>query len=258
MSARWTLPIALFLCSASATAYDKQQCVDASDRAQQLRKEGRLLAAREAFAVCADVSCPSVVRSACTGWMEEAERATPSVVVDVKGARCGTRVDLAGARVSADRTTAISIGRPSPLDPGSHLLRVEADGFPPKEEVVVLVEGQSARVAVVTLEAPCSSDAIAASSRSAGLPVGPMILGGVSLVSFGAFAILAAVGHGEYQSLQKTCAPNCQDVGGVTALYVGADVALGVGIVTGVIAVGWLLWPKPSRAAASAPFGFAF
>src|ERR1700678_4573205 len=81
-------------------------CIAASTDGQTLRKQGRLLAAREEMIACARDACPPIVRSHCARWLSEVDAATPSVVVraeDPAGA------DVMGARLFID-------GRPGKLD----------------------------------------------------------------------------------------------------------------------------------------------
>src|SRR5262249_31598684 len=69
--------------SAPARAVDRAACAAASDQAQQLRDEAKLRAARAQLIICADETCPGVIRKDCAGWLADVEARLPSVVFRV-------------------------------------------------------------------------------------------------------------------------------------------------------------------------------
>src|SRR5580765_5052723 len=70
---------------------DKKACIASSEKAQQLRADGKLLASRQELLVCARDVCPGVVRKDCAKWLGELEDALPSIVL---GAKDGKGHDL--------------------------------------------------------------------------------------------------------------------------------------------------------------------
>src|SRR5688572_17554451 len=109
---------------ASAAPLDKQACVDAATRGQIQRDDLKLNAAAEAFALCADASCPVAVRTSCTEWLADVRSRIPSVTVRlVDGPSDGATLLIDGAAASFDK--------PQALDPGPHAVRIEtANGAP--------------------------------------------------------------------------------------------------------------------------------
>src|SRR5215472_11973757 len=81
----WSLP---------AGAVDKAACVDAAETGQRLRKEGRLISARDSLLVCASPECPEVVSQDCTGWLGEVQRRLGSVVVRARDPHGETLSDV--------------------------------------------------------------------------------------------------------------------------------------------------------------------
>src|SRR5580693_3703107 len=75
--------VSALLGAPSATADEKHRCIDASEQGQELRDEGRYSSARDAFAACARITCPALVRRDCGRWEAELEQRWPSVVVRV-------------------------------------------------------------------------------------------------------------------------------------------------------------------------------
>jgi hypothetical protein len=234
--------------SSLAHAATKQECVDASDRGQAARTRGALLAAKDAFIACADSACPPIVRTACAGWLDEVERATPSIVVQATGSdhACdggsAARRDLVDVRVSLDGAPWLAHleGRALAVDPGRHVLRLEAGGYTTTDKALVVPEGAKSLSVPVSLEssrdpcpaAPAQAKVTPPDRRS--IPVATIALGATSVVSFGAFAYFGIAGHSEYQSLETACKPHCTSAqtASVTRSFVTADVALGVAIVT--------------------------
>src|SRR6476646_341830 len=70
-----------------AHAEDKQACLAAFDKAQQLRIDGRLRAARVELALCARNECPTLVRQDCATWLNDVMGSLPSVVVGARDVR---------------------------------------------------------------------------------------------------------------------------------------------------------------------------
>jgi hypothetical protein len=126
--------------AAPARADAVAECIGASERSLDLRKQGKLLEARREVAACTASICPEVIQEACVKRMSEINGAVPSVVLDV---RDGAGRSVAGARVSIDAGVATPVGVTAvPMDPGSHTLRFLVDGLAPIEKSVVLLEGE--------------------------------------------------------------------------------------------------------------------
>jgi hypothetical protein len=256
---------------------DKRACVDASDRGQAARSDGKLLAARSAFVECADASCPSVVRSACSEWLADVERATPSIALSVRAAPDTCEPGHPSAepkevRIALDgkALTDAMGGRAVSIDPGKHALVVEAKGLVRHEESLVVREGEKSRLVTVVLDPaahPCEAQSPAVPSSSAIAPrpppesgsgarrTGAFVAVGVSVVGFALFGYFGGTGHSQYKDLLRTCAPNCSsnDVSPVNTKFIAADVALGVGIAGAALATLLFVMPRSAPARAARP-----
>jgi hypothetical protein len=224
----------------------------------------------------------------------------PSIVpvaVDDKGA------PIVDVLVTVDGTELTSRldGRASSVDPGLHAFSFSAPGKTSRTEEVAILQGQRNRVISVVLEderGTDSSEAAAGNATRELIPTAeapapevaqavpapeaphsggrsklPYILGGAGLAVLGAGAVMTYWGRQDNAALAG-CKPACNpdSVDHIRKLYLGADIALGVGVA----AIGVACWaffagssdeppdpniriemhPTPSGAAAS--FGGAF
>jgi hypothetical protein len=235
----------------------KRTCVTASTDGQTLRKDDKLLEAREKLLVCADDACPNVVRSHCTHWLSELEAQIPSAIVRVKDAAGGDVLDVGSVKLDGKDA---GLGRPERLDPGEHTVTV-VRGTVSLEKKFLLVDGDKGHI--VTLQLPASasppegtvaSDTTgSSSSHSSGrIPAGAWVLGGVSLVAIGSFAYFAVQAGNDLSTLRATCAPACTSsqtsTGRTHALL--ADVSLGVGIAAAGGAIGWAIFGRTADGSA--------
>ncbi len=110
------LAIAFAARGAGATP-TRAECVSASEDAQLMRIKGQLRAARANLLVCSQDDCPKIVKQDCTGWLDEVDRAIPTVVL---GARDARGQDLTDVHVAMDGTSlALRLdGKAIPVDPG--------------------------------------------------------------------------------------------------------------------------------------------
>ena len=137
-----------------AQADEKQACLAASDKGQQLKLDGKLRAAKEQLILCARSECPALVRQDCAQWTSEVMAALPSVVI---GARDWQGHDVLAVKVVVDGTllTDTLDGKPLPVDPGVHKFHYEATATGAAVEDQVLVrEGEKNRALTVTFPAP--------------------------------------------------------------------------------------------------------
>jgi hypothetical protein len=199
-------------CPRAAVAdVSREVCVGENLRAQSLRKDAKLTAARAALATCVDRSCPAVIRDDCAQRMEELERATPTVVVV---ATDDTGNDFTAVTVDVDGTVVATslAGSAIPLDPGSHTFTFTAEGRPKVTRSVLLVEGdKSRRLSVVMGGAgaslpgePLPSSNVA---RTAGILVGSA---GVAGVIMGAIFGGLTISEASAQRSDCMSATNCR------------------------------------------------
>lgn len=242
--ARWLVP-------GVAVAADKTSlaCIRAAEDGQAARDGGQLLRARELFAVCAARECPTVLRRDCTGWLEDARRQTPSLVVI---ARDTAGRDVVDAQVTVDgvlRQPHLD-GSAIELDPGVHVVRVQTAGIESDEERVVLAAGERNRTLNVTFARPQPQPAappvLSPASPSpppsqpesipephgSGVPAATYLFGGLGVAALGVFGYFGISGLSDANHLRATCVPACQssDVDAVHTKLVAADIALGVAV----------------------------
>ena len=137
--------------SSVASADDKATCVAAASNGQTLRDAHKLIEAREAFRICAQQTCPSVVQTDCVSWLEATEKDLPTVIVSAKN---GKGVDLTAVSVTIDGAPVLTSldGRSIPMNPGPHKFHFQgADGV--LDEDVVIHEGEHDRGIAVVLGA---------------------------------------------------------------------------------------------------------
>ncbi len=287
------LAVAIVVASPIARADEKRDqkdaCVAAYEKAQQLRMDAKLRAAKEQLVVCSRPECPVIVRQDCAQWMGEVSASLPSVVV---AARDTGGHDVIDVRVTLDGVVVAERldGKPIAVDPGPHKLRYETRGKPPVEEQVLVREGERNRPLNVTF-APAPGTATPASARDArtdataardtppetpSSPVFPIVLVGVGAVALGAALFFDLKGNGDARTLRDVCAPNCRqpEVDAVQAKYTAALVSLGVGVVAVGVGVtmlllrpaapqktsarGWTFDVAPARGGATAVVGASF
>ena len=259
---------ATWLAPAVARADEKQACIAASEDAQQLRIDGKLLAARKRLLECARPECPAIVRQDCAQWMADVVASTPSVVLGARDAQgrdvLAVRATMDGAPL-ADRLD----GRPVPVDPGVHLFRFESTSAPGvTADVQVLVRsGERNREVTVTLLAPGGAAAPTAApapeqaggdAGGSGVPALAWVFGGVAVAALGtalAFDVAQAL---DYDHLSSTCAGHCPsdqvDHVGTERWIAGA--AAGVGALS-LAAAAYVFFtrPSPARPPGAASFG---
>jgi hypothetical protein len=194
------------------------RCVDAHTLAQSFRREGRLNAASERLKICADASCPSLVRSDCTQLLDDLDRALPTIVFDAKDDAGGdlteVKVQMDG-RPFADRLDGIAIA----ADPGEHTFTFEAAGHSAATQRLVLREGEKGRRERIILasNSPATTRIAAAPGPVAPLQSPPveigaqrwlaLVAGGVGVIGLGASATLALLAKSKSDDANAVC-PN--------------------------------------------------
>jgi hypothetical protein len=231
--------LALALSTARSVSADatSQVCIHAAEEGQRLRAARKIVGAREQLIACARDVCPAMVRKDCAQWLSEDEVTMPTVVL---GARTERGEDVVDVRVSIDGAPVAErlSGASVPVDPGPHVLRFEAAGYPPVQQQIVVREGEKSRLVIASLP-----------PRPKGpIPAGFWVFGGLGVAGGAGFAVLALLGEGDLNNLRSTCAPNCtpSSVDSARVKFILANVSLGVGIASAAVAAGILIWRSPS------------
>lgn len=244
-------PVWAFAALASADTA-ASSCVRSFDRAQELRDQGALVEASQEAVACAASTCPRPLQADCTQLAEQLRARVPSIVVSVQDP-AGT--DLPDAAVELDGKNKLGLdGRPVPVNPGAHRLRVSRTGYETRTESVLVLEGQRGRIVPLRLQPTPQARAVAPE------PVRwPAYVGfGLAVPAMGSFAFFGLGGRSDADALKQECGVTrlCQqgDVDNASSKLLIADISLGVALAAAAFGVTWLvLHPaaEPPRAAAS-------
>ncbi len=187
----------------------KEQCVDANGRAQELRRDGKLSAAREQLRTCGSPSCPAIVRDDCAKRLDELEKAQPTIIFEAKD---GNGNDLGAVKVTVDGALFAErlAGTPLSVDPGEHTFAFETAGQPTVQKKLVVRESEKDRRERITLgardtatqhaaaqfgaEGPGSQPSAVTSSGIGTQKIFAIVAGGVGVVGLGigsAFGLIA-------------------------------------------------------------------
>lgn len=193
-TASTAVAFALLVFTGSAGAHPRDACVSASTRAQELRDAHALSEARRELLVCADASCPNVVRRDCATWLEETERSLATLIVTVRDER---GAPIARALVRVDGSAPNDVREPIFVDPGEHVVRAESEGHVPSERRITAAAGARsipvdlalAPAAVLAPPPPAPSGAKGSAWTTVGWTV--IGVGGAALLVGGVFGGLA-------------------------------------------------------------------
>jgi hypothetical protein len=241
-SSTFVLVAGLLLVAGRASAAPAS-CTEPYVRGQQLKNRGKLVPARVELQACVQ-ACTGTFLVECKQWIQEVDRKLPTVVVR---AESPSGEDLPRTRVSIDGVAvrAELDGKPIPIEIGSHMVRLEAEGFTPVEREIVGVEGEAGRILAVTLQPTAPAKPAGARLATTDTPPAPetgprrpipipvFVLGGVALVGGVGFTLFGLQGNATRSDLEsRNCAPRCpiDDADAMDRSYLFADIALGVGI----------------------------
>jgi hypothetical protein len=239
----------------TATGPDRTACVAAHTKAQELKRGGQLIEAQAELQICSSAGCPGAIISDCGQWIADLEQTTPSMVFEV-------RVDgkqVTEFQIQVDGTVVGDPSKALKVNPGRHVVRVEVAQFEPKEETVVLPEGQRMRLVPFQFDSP-KPEAMAETVESAPppapqvmerpTPVAVYPLLGVGVLGLGAFGVLSFLGKSEQSDLEEGCSPRCTnaDLDSMKSYYLIGDISAGVGAAA-LIGAGIVYLARPSEPA---------
>jgi hypothetical protein len=228
--------------SSTARGDDVQACLDAHEKSQVLRKQGKLLDTREQLLVCTRDVCPAMIRKECGPWLDQVNNSMPSISF---AARKDGR-DLVDVKVFMDGELMTSQldGRAVDVDPGPHTFRFEAAGLKPVEMKAVVREGEKARELLADFggntTAPASSQGATPASPPGAdtggrrpIPMLTYVLGGVGIAALAGSTVFELRGLSKRSDLDsQNCKPYCDktEVDSAKQSILIGDVALGVGV----------------------------
>ena len=144
--------VAAMVAPRAALADERAACVSSYEKAQQRKKETRLLESRVELGKCAAETCPEIVRRDCLAWLRETDQAVPSVVVS---ARTPEGTDVLDATVAIDDASPQKLsGAPVELDPGPHRITLRDARGGVSTQNVMINAGEKNRQVLVTMSAP--------------------------------------------------------------------------------------------------------
>jgi hypothetical protein len=231
---------------------DRAACVTAHTNAQEHKRSGKLLEAEAELKICASAGCPGAIISDCGQWIGDLEQTTPSLIFEV-------RVDgkqFTDFEVQVDGASVTDHTKAHRVNPGRHVVRVQVPYFEPKEETVVLPEGQRMRLVAFNFDSPNKDPAQApvalpppqAPVMDRPIPVLVYPLLGVGVAGLASFGVFTILGKSEESELEKDCAPSCSDtqLEPMKRNYLIGDISAGVGAAS-LIAAGVVYLVRPSR-----------
>jgi len=123
-----------------------EACVASFSDGQIQQKRGKLADAIRVYAECATPTCPTQVREDCARKRAEVERSLPTVLIvvrDANGRDAPVKITVDGVIFDT------SGGSARPIDPGPHTIAFGPEGSKPREEKVIIVEGEKNRSIVL-------------------------------------------------------------------------------------------------------------
>jgi hypothetical protein len=252
---------ALLIATPAQADVTRRECLDASDRAETLQRDGKLIASRRELSTCASASCQALMGAECTNRLDALNRRIPSVVFEVKD-RDGS--DLASVTVTMDHYPVVAEGVEAQIfvDPGEHVFTFEAEGLQAVEKRIALREGEKDRHELVTLSrlAPRSTppteltpvatapteqapdvDAQKGASGEYTSPerrtgrVAGAVLVGVGLSLLGATALFGYLGSHQSAAITAGGFASGYDISQADALGNAFNIAFGIGLATGLV-----------------------
>lgn len=225
------------------------RCVYYHLEAQRQRRAKKLIEAKSAMRECAMSECPTMVQQDCLQWIQSIDEQTPSIVFSIEA----NGQPVTGANITVDdQDLGGSSANAIPLNPGPHTYVVSDPPYAPQSGTLNVLEGQRYRVFNVRFEeqSPATPKPVRPVVRTQTVrpvPIGTWVLLGVGVVGAGAFTGLGLMGKSEENHLRDFCSPNCtdQDTRRMKSLYLGADIAAGVGAAA-LISAGVVFLTRPS------------
>ena len=190
------------------------QCVSASNKGLDLRKQGKLSEARQVLSSCAVPSCGAEISAVCQRRITDINAVMPSIIFLPKD---GAGKDMLDVKMTVDAQGpgVVLDGRPVPLDPGPHSFKFEVRGSAPVTRSFIVAEGAKDRLEIVEMAPPDAKrhPAVVVTPPDVSAPSGDgqktagywIVGGGVAGLAAGTiFGLMAA----SSQSTQKSDCPS--------------------------------------------------
>lgn len=223
-------------------------CASAAERAQEFRASHRLNEAVAELRACAQSGCPKVIQADCVSWSREVDALMPTLSMRAVDSRGRDVIDVA-VRIDGTKIADSLDGTSLSLDPGPHVIRLEARGGSIYEESVLVTEAQKGRVLTARFAEPLRADGHREEPPPTGgtFPTVTWVAGGVAVLGFAGFSILELSAQSEYSRYSDGCGRtnscNEADVDALRNKFIVAGVVLGVSV----IAAGIAIWTVATR-----------
>jgi len=210
---------------ADGSSTPAKACIDANAKAQELRREGKLSAARAELNRCAERACPSMVRDDCARRLDELDHIQPTVVFSAKD---GDGADLSAVTVSVDgqRVADRLDGSALAVDPGEHAFTFETRGQAPVTRQLVIREGEKGRTEAITIGTPTARPPSPKPAVTASLDLGStpppsdvntgeaqrisgFVIGGVGLAGLAAGGVFGLLAMSAWNNAKSECGAMC-------------------------------------------------
>jgi hypothetical protein len=217
--------------SADAT---KRQCVDENTRAQSLRRDGKLEAARAQLQRCGQSACPALVRADCARRLDDLESAQPTIIFDVRDGSGHDRVDV---RVTVDGEPLADRldGKALRVDPGAHTFVFTVADQPPVTQTFVIRESEKERserivigsapasLPVFPVAGPRTPDSRPGNASAPGLGgrrILGLVMGGAGVAGLGVGTVFGVLASSAWNSAKSACGgdtSHCSNVAAASA-----------------------------------------
>jgi hypothetical protein len=249
---------------ARAADDEKAACFDAAEKGQTLRQAHRLIEARDQFRLCVAPICPATMRTDCSGWLDDAERLIPTVVLSAKDAAGNDAFDVTVTMDGAPLASKLD-GAALPVDPGGRTFRFQFSDGAILEKQALVVEGRKAMDVAASLVPPAGprlppvpvasaplvttpSSAVRVTPHANSLRTAGWIVGGIGVAGLVVGGIFTGVTIADKSAADCNEAKQCSNYSSISAAQGVAPVA-GIGLVAGgaLLATGAVLLLLPQR-----------
>jgi hypothetical protein len=136
--------VVILAAPAMSEARENRVCVNAYKRGNQLAREAKFHAAKDAMLGCTKLLCSAALRKECMARVEQLTLDAPTLVPEVTDDRGRPVTDV---KITMDGKPWVNRidGRALPVDPGPHLFTFESRGVVFAKERMVVLQGQRNR-----------------------------------------------------------------------------------------------------------------
>jgi hypothetical protein len=252
------LTVTLLVGHTASADVTKADCVKANADAQTLRLKGLFGGARDKLTLCADPTCPGIVRDDCTQRLDELEHVQPTVVFEAKDSQ-GADVLSVSVTVDGQPLTDKLSGTALRVDPGEHTFTFRAEGRSSITRTFVIHEGEKDRrervefpvLAMAAPPATGSAEHGLGTQRVLALTSGGLAVAGVVVGSiFGVLSTSAASRQDTDCASPTSCLNHAQALSDHSTAATDGGVSTAAFVLAGVfLAAGVTLFFLPSKSA---------